>query len=182
MYIYLYIYTVVIIPIFLKLLNLVICISAGITSDGVYGFDTGLCQSWTVLVSSTSSQECGLKYTAHCGKPIVKKVYKIIEIVESDRHASTVPIAHEQKTTQKTFWNLLGEVDIKTSSGGGLMMKKTWASNGKWIWSWSKGSESAYGHQARFDSYESPLCAWWDWQKIVQHQLIPYDQALNLDP
>ena len=41
------------------------------------------------------------------GRPIVENVDKIIEIIESDRNASTYSIAQKLKISQKTVWNHL---------------------------------------------------------------------------
>ncbi|XP_025157458.1 histone-lysine N-methyltransferase SETMAR-like [Harpegnathos saltator] len=47
------------------------------------------------------------------GRPIVENVDKIMEIVESDRHASTYSIAQELKISQKTVWNHLHKAGLK---------------------------------------------------------------------
>ena len=47
------------------------------------------------------------------GRPIVENVDKIMEIVESDRHASTYSIAQELKFSQKTVWNHLHKAGLK---------------------------------------------------------------------
>ncbi|EFN78961.1 Histone-lysine N-methyltransferase SETMAR, partial [Harpegnathos saltator] len=49
----------------------------------------------------------------HSGRPIVGNVDKIMEIVESDRHASTYSIAQELKISQKTVWNHLHKAGLK---------------------------------------------------------------------
>ncbi|XP_025155718.1 histone-lysine N-methyltransferase SETMAR-like [Harpegnathos saltator] len=47
------------------------------------------------------------------GRPIVENVDKIMEIVESDRHASFYSIAQELKISQKTVWNHLHKAGLK---------------------------------------------------------------------
>ncbi|XP_076166489.1 histone-lysine N-methyltransferase SETMAR-like [Ptiloglossa arizonensis] len=47
------------------------------------------------------------------GRPIVENVDKIMEIVESDRHADTYSIAQELKISQKTVWNHLHKDSFK---------------------------------------------------------------------
>ncbi|XP_076176305.1 histone-lysine N-methyltransferase SETMAR-like isoform X1 [Ptiloglossa arizonensis] len=47
------------------------------------------------------------------GRPIVENVDKIMEIVESDRHASTYSISQELKVSQKTVWNHLHKASLK---------------------------------------------------------------------
>ncbi|QQP54383.1 Histone-lysine N-methyltransferase SETMAR [Caligus rogercresseyi] len=48
------------------------------------------------------------------GRPIVENIDKIIEIVESDRHVSTVSITQELNIAQKTVWNHLNKAGYKT--------------------------------------------------------------------
>ncbi|XP_017785253.1 PREDICTED: histone-lysine N-methyltransferase SETMAR-like isoform X2 [Nicrophorus vespilloides] len=47
------------------------------------------------------------------GRPIVENVDKIMEIVESDRNASTYSIAQELNISQKTVWNHLHKAGLK---------------------------------------------------------------------
>lgn len=47
------------------------------------------------------------------GKPILENVDKIIEIVESGRHVSTVSITRELKIAQKTVWNHWKQKEVR---------------------------------------------------------------------
>ncbi|XP_076166238.1 histone-lysine N-methyltransferase SETMAR-like [Ptiloglossa arizonensis] len=47
------------------------------------------------------------------GRPIIENVDKIMEIVESARHASTYSITQELKIRQKTVWNHLHKASLK---------------------------------------------------------------------
>ncbi|EGI61981.1 Histone-lysine N-methyltransferase SETMAR, partial [Acromyrmex echinatior] len=54
-----------------------------------------------------------VKDASHSGRPIVENIDKIIEIVESDRHVSTVSIVQELNIAQKTVWNHLNKARYK---------------------------------------------------------------------
>ena len=47
------------------------------------------------------------------GVLIAENVDKIMEILESNRHSSTYPIAHKLKISQKTVWNHLHKAGLK---------------------------------------------------------------------
>jgi len=52
---------------------------------------------------------------ARSGRPIVENGDKIMEIVESDRHVSTVSIAQGLNIAQKTVWNHLNKAGKRSS-------------------------------------------------------------------
>ncbi|QQP41102.1 Histone-lysine N-methyltransferase SETMAR, partial [Caligus rogercresseyi] len=54
-----------------------------------------------------------VKDAPRSGKPFVEDIDKIMEIVESDCHVSTVSIAQELNIAQKTVWNHLNKAGYK---------------------------------------------------------------------
>ncbi|KAG5344650.1 SETMR methyltransferase, partial [Acromyrmex charruanus] len=108
-----------------------------------------------------------VKDASRSGRPIVENVDKIMEIVESDRHVSTVSIAQELNIAQKTVWNHLNKIGYKKkldvmdriSICESLLnrnkinpfLKRMVTGDEKWVtydnvkrkWSWSNRGESA---------------------------------------
>jgi len=81
--------------------------------NSVYGPDTvtvNIAQFW---FSRFHSGNFNIKDAPRSGRPIVENVDKIMEIVESDRHVSTVSIAQELNIAQKTVWNYLNKAGYK---------------------------------------------------------------------
>ena len=76
-------------------------------SNSVYGPDTVTANYAQFWFRRFRSGNFNVKDAPRCGRPIVDNVDKIMEIVESDRHVSTVSIAQELKIAQKTVWNHL---------------------------------------------------------------------------
>ena len=62
-------------------------------TNSVYGPDTVTANHAQFWFRRFHSGNFDVKNAPRCGRPIVENIDKIIEIVESDRHASTVSIA-----------------------------------------------------------------------------------------
>ncbi|XP_017765117.1 PREDICTED: histone-lysine N-methyltransferase SETMAR-like [Eufriesea mexicana] len=87
------------------------------------GGQKNLCCLWTPNIVSNAtakrwfqrfrSGHMNVEDATHSGRPIVENFDKIMEIVESDRHASTYSITQELKISQKTVWNHLHKAGLK---------------------------------------------------------------------
>ncbi|XP_025163175.1 histone-lysine N-methyltransferase SETMAR-like, partial [Harpegnathos saltator] len=112
------------------------------------------------------------------GRPIVENVDKIMEIVESNRHASTYSIAQELKINQKTR----NEIDP--------FLKRLVTGDEKWVTyennrrkrSWSKHSQPVQTiAKPELTVKKVLLCVWLDWEGIIHYELLPSGQSLNSD-
>ena len=134
------------------------------------------------------------------GRPIVENVDKIIEIVESDGHASTYSIAQELKISQKIVWNHLYKAGLKkklaygchtncrkrnfwTESMGMVTGDEKWVTyeNNRQKRSWSKRGEPAQTiAKPGLTAKKVLLCLWWDWKGIIHYELFPSGHSLKL--
>ncbi|QQP57101.1 Histone-lysine N-methyltransferase SETMAR, partial [Caligus rogercresseyi] len=78
--------------------------------NSVYGPDTVTANHWFRRFRSGNFD---VKDTPRSGRPIVENIDKIMEMIESDRHVSTVSIAKELNIEQKTVWNHLNKAGYK---------------------------------------------------------------------
>jgi [histone H3]-lysine36 N-dimethyltransferase SETMAR len=81
--------------------------------NSVYGPDTVTANHAQFWIRRFRSGNFEAKDEPRSGRPIVKNVDGIMEIVEADRHLSTVSIAQELNISQKTVWNHLNKVGYK---------------------------------------------------------------------
>ena len=81
--------------------------------NSVYGPDTVTANYAQFWFRRFRSGNFDVKDAPRSGRPIVENVDKIMEIVESDRHVSTVSIAQELNIAQKTVWNHLNKAGYK---------------------------------------------------------------------
>ena len=84
--------------------------------NSVYGSDTVTANYAQFWFRRFRSGNFNLKDAPHCGRPTVDNVDKIMEIVESDHHVSTVSTAQELNIAQKTVWNHLKRLATQRSS------------------------------------------------------------------
>lgn len=81
--------------------------------NSVYGPDTITVNHAQFWFRRFRSGNFDVKDASRSGRPVVQNVDKIMEIIESDRHVSTVFIAQELKIAQKTVWNHLHMAGLK---------------------------------------------------------------------
>ncbi|XP_011051581.1 PREDICTED: histone-lysine N-methyltransferase SETMAR-like [Acromyrmex echinatior] len=81
--------------------------------NSVYDSDTVTANHAQFWFRRFRSGNFDVKDVSRSGRPIVENVDKIMEIVESDRHVSTVSIAQELNIAQKTVWNHLNKAGYK---------------------------------------------------------------------
>ncbi|KAG5321977.1 SETMR methyltransferase, partial [Acromyrmex heyeri] len=81
--------------------------------NSVYGPDTVTANHAQFWFRRFRSGNFDVKDASLSGRPIVENVDKIMEIVESDRHVSTVSIVQELNIAQKTVWNHLNKIGYK---------------------------------------------------------------------
>jgi len=81
--------------------------------NNVYGPDTVTANHAQFWFRRFRSGNLDVKDAPRSGRPIVENGDKIIKIVESDHHVSTVSIAQELNITQKTVWNHLNKAGYK---------------------------------------------------------------------
>ena len=75
--------------------------------NGVYGPDTVTANHAQFWFRRFRAGNFDVKDVPRTGRPSVENVDKIMDIVASDRHVSTVSIAQELNIAQKTVWNHL---------------------------------------------------------------------------
>lgn len=81
--------------------------------NNVYGPDTVTANHAQYWFRRFRSGNFDVKDASRSGRPVVKNVDKIMEMIKSDRHLSTVAIARELKIAQKTVWNHLHKAGFK---------------------------------------------------------------------
>ncbi|QQP36433.1 Histone-lysine N-methyltransferase SETMAR, partial [Caligus rogercresseyi] len=81
--------------------------------NSVYGPDTVTANHTQFWFRRFRSGNLGVKDAPRSGRPFVKNIDKIMEIVESHRHVSTVSIAQELNIAKKTVWNHLNKAGYK---------------------------------------------------------------------
>jgi len=86
--------------------------------NSVYGPDTVTANHAQFWFRRFRSGNFDVKDAPRSGRPIVENGDKIMKIVESDHHVSTVSIAQELNITQKTVWNHLNKAGYKKKLDG----------------------------------------------------------------
>ncbi|XP_018049927.1 PREDICTED: histone-lysine N-methyltransferase SETMAR-like [Atta colombica] len=81
--------------------------------NSVYSPDTVTANHVQFWFRRFRSDNFHIKDAPRSGRPIVENGDKIMEIVESNRHVSTVSIVQELNIVQKTIWNHLNKVGYK---------------------------------------------------------------------
>jgi len=77
--------------------------------NNVYGPDIVTANHAQFWFHRFRSGNLDVKDAPRSGRPIVENGDKIMKIVESDHHVSTVSIAQELNIAQKTVWNHLNK-------------------------------------------------------------------------
>ena len=81
--------------------------------NSVYGSDTVTANHAQFWFRRFRSGNFDVKDVPRTGRPSVENVDKIMDIVASDRHVSSVSIAKELNIAQKTVWNHLHKAGYK---------------------------------------------------------------------
>ncbi|XP_020715242.1 uncharacterized protein LOC101457564 isoform X1 [Ceratitis capitata] len=178
--------------------------------NSVYGPDTVTANQAQIWFSRFQSGNFNVKDAPSTGRPIVKNVDKIIEIVESDRHVSTVSIAQELNIAQKTVWNHLRKtgytkkLDVwvphelteknlmdRISICESLMnrnkidpfLRRMVIGDEKWITysNVKRKRPQKTVYKPELTARKALFCVWWDWQGIINYELLPDGQTLNPD-
>ncbi|GFW89921.1 putative DD34D transposase [Trichonephila clavipes] len=131
------------------------------TVDSVYGADTVTANYVQFWFRRFRSGIFEVKDAPTICRPVVENVFKITEIIEVDRHVSSLSITQEQKIDHKTVLNHLYKVALK---------KKL-----------DRGEAAPTLAKPGLTARKVPLCIWWNRKGIVYYELLPYDQTLNSD-
>ncbi|GFW41840.1 histone-lysine N-methyltransferase SETMAR [Trichonephila clavipes] len=141
--------------------------------NGVYGTDTVTANYVQFWFRRFRSGIFDFKDAPRTGRPVIKNVDKITEIIEVDRHVNSRSIIQELKIDHKTVLSHLRKVGLKKKldvTYDNIVRKRSWSNCGE-----AAQTVAKPGLTAR----KVLLCIWWDWRGIICYELLPYGQTLN---